>query len=1206
MIGGFAREPEQATPGAATSPWSGFVIPLAPARAVASPRSGLTPARAVRACGVCVALVFAVLLGAGIASASAETVVGFDPPAVNAGETVTGQYEAQGLKLGHASDFGQKSPNEGKGDCGAPTAREQELPGFEAVSPPNDATLPMCISAATEFSGTYGALLGRPGNRLGVYVRLLTAAPGPEKVELIAYGGAGQELANAQGEATSGEWQHIVLAMAGPAQIRYFEIRTTEAYNAAVKVGIDNLSFEQPSEGPGGGGGGGGGGSTGGSPTPPAPPTAALSLQTPNPTPGEPLTLSGAGSQPGSGHIISYGWDFNNDGKIDTSTGTNPIAHVQLGPGAHTIALTVTNSNGEHSTSRFGVTLPQLSHVHLPDGGEGECQPTLEIGDAHLLAECIQKLGGGYVISGQLQINGMTLVPTSGGFLKIRTIKDYAIDGTATQLYGAQVNIELLNTPIGDMVLGSRNLEAEPMNLETHSALNQLQIVYHDLRGPSAHAADKPTKTLLMAIGVGKQCEGKESGKAGCCPPKNALTACGTLPGNFPLEGQIDVYLNNKGQALFDVQVGLSLSSVNFEATGALEIRANLETGIELQSLQFEIGEASLAPIFKVKKASFAYYFPEYYEESKRDSWQAKGTITFGEEIVELQAELAFKKGEFQSAAMKFKTAHGGVPIYPGILLNEIGASVGVHPLAFGGSLGASIAELLELELEFKFREATSTELGFFGGQGKLSYKSDAIATLAADVYSDGYVDAQVTFNLHFPFESSEPVIEVSGGAGFWDEPSSGLWQAHGNVYLKLWIISAEVAGLINNKYAAGCLHVGAEGVFGGGIQGRYRFSDGNIDGGLFGNDNCSDQLKQYSEKPEKEHKGGFVKEESAIFLPGADSLTRGLGGPGAALAGDLPGGPGGAPGAGSVAAAGGGTFKLASGALGQELRITSSSGTPVVTLTGPGGQTYTTPSTAGHLATVPGQFMSAVAPNPHQVLVLLRHPPGGTWHVQPAAGAPPVAKLEFAEDVAPATVKVKVRHGHGQRWSLAYRIGHFVAGTKVQFVERGRDSTHVLGTVSRAGGTLSFSPQEALGRGRTVYAYLLNGEGAVVRELTVGRYTAPGAFRPGRPHKAAIARRGASALITWSAVAGARVYEIKVTGSDGRLLTLSRKPAQRSVSIPNVLPFESFTASVVAVGGRDRLPGPAATVRLAALKVRVPAHGKAGHGKRPTHKRGG
>jgi PKD repeat protein len=1151
-------------------------------RASAAPKP-----RRVQALAVVLAL--GALLGTAATASAAETTVNFDTLA--AGAIVTTQYEAQGLKLGHATELGQASP--GPGDCGPPTVAT-EAGGVPAASAPNYAILPACPSAGTPFRGTYGALLGTPRGALSVEVSNLTVGTPGVEVQVIAYNSAGQEIASGSGEATTGAWQRISLTLAGT-QISYFMIRTATA--SIPSIGIDNLSFEAAREEPGGGGGGGGGngggsGSTGGNPTggstPPVPPTATLGLLTSDAHAGESLTLSGAGSQAGSGRIISYGWDLNGDGKIDTSTGTNPIAHVILAPGAHTIGLTVTNSNGEHSTTKFGVTLPSLSHVHLPDGGEGECQPTLEIGDAHLLAECIQKLaGGGYVIGGpQLEINGMVLVPKSGGFLKIRTVKDYAIAGTATQLYGAQVYIELLNTPIGDMVLGERDLEAEPMNLEVQSALNHLQVpLYHGLRAPPARAADKPTKTLLMAIGVGKQCEGKEKGKAGCCPPKNGLTACGELPGDFPLEGQIDVYLTSKGQALFDVQVGLSLSAVKFEATGALEIEANLETGIELQSLQFEIPEASLAPIFKVKKASFVYYFPEYYEESKRDSWQAKATMTFGEEVAELEAELAFKKGEFQSASMKF-TANPGVPIYPGIALNEIGASVGVHPLAFGGSLGAKIAELLELELAFKFREATSTELGFFGGQGKLSLKDDDIATLAADVYSDGYVDAQVTFNLHFPFESENPVIEVSGGAGFWDEPASGLWQARGNVYLKLWIISAEAAALVNNQYAAGCVHVGAEGVFGGGIQGRYRFSDGNISGGLFGNDNCSDQLKQYSQKPEKEHKGGFVKEESAIFLPGSgDALARGMG----AL--------GGAPG--SAAGAGGETFTLPGGTLGQELRITSASGIPVVTLSGPGGQTYTTPSTTGQLVTVPGQFMSAVAPDPHQVLVLLRHPRGGTWRVQPAAGSAPIAKLEFAEDVPPATVRVHLRHKRGRSWSLAYRISHFVAGTKVRFVERGSDSTHVLGTVARASGTLSFTPQDALGRARKVLAYLLNAEGATVRELTVGHYTAPGAFRPGRPRQARIVRRGTTALLTWRAATGARLYKIEVRGSDGRLQTFFRKPRSRSVVLANVLPFESFTATVTAEGGPNLLSGVSATVKLGPVKTRRPVSPKRRDAKR-------
>jgi PKD repeat protein len=1114
------------------------------------PGAGSKVLGVLRRTGVVACACVAFLLAAAPAFAG-ETVVNFDGLAV--GETVTNQYEAQGLKLGHAADFGQASV---PGDCGPPKV-EKETAATPAASPPNFALLATCF-AAFNTQGTYGALLGRPRGSLSVKVRDLMSAA-PVEVQLTGYSSTGKEVAKGHGEATSAGWQTIQATLNGEGQISYFAIST--GLVTSQEIAIDDLSFETES-------------SSTPPPPPPTPPKAAVTLETPNPFSGESVALSGAGSQSGSkGRIISYAWDLNGDGKIDTSTGTNPIVHLILPPGLHNVGLTVTNSNKETSTSRFGLNI-STNTISIPpkDGGEGECRKTYEVGSAELVAECIQALPKkeGYVIaSKQVGLNGMELTPIGGGFgvFKIKEVRHLGVS-TEMQLSGAPVNVELLNTPIGDVVLGGRELESEPIALSFQAVNNKtlLKAVVGSAH-PFAHASGESSKTLLMAIGVGKECSGKEK-KAGCCPPKNALTACGTLPGGFPLTGQVDVYLSKKGQALFDVQVGLDLSSVKFEATGSLEIHANLETGIELNSLQFEIGEASLAPIFKVKKASFVYYFPEYEEESKRDSWQAKGTITFGEEIAELEAELAFKKGNFQSASMKFK-AEPGVPIYPGVNLNEMGASVGVNPLAFGGSLGAKIAALLELEMAFAFREATSKELGFFGGEGKLSYKDDDIATLAADVYSDGYVDAAVKFNLHFPFESKEPVIEVSGGAGFWDEPASGLWQAKGNVYFKLWIISAEVAGLINNQYAAGCLHVGAEGIFGGGVQGRYRFSDGNISGGLFGNDNCSDQLKQYSQKPLEKHSGGFVKEESALFLPRTVAFSRGL------------------PPVATAAAAEEDTFTLPSSGEGQELRITSSSGTPVVALMGPGGQTYTTPA-PGKLAMVNGQFMAAVAPDPHQLLVLLRKPKAGKWHVQALAGSAPIGKLEVSEDVAPATVKTHVSRKHGKRWSLAYKIAHFLPGTQVRFVERGRDSTHVLGVAKTVKGTLSFTPQEGLSRGRTVYAYLLNAEGAVVRELSVGRYTAPGALKPGKPRKVKIARYGSAAAIAWGAASGARSYRIKLRGSDGRLQTFFRKANSRDVSFSNVLPFESFTAQVVAVGP-NLLHGPTATGKLAPVKVKHP-----------------
>ena len=106
----------------------------------------------------------------------------------------------------------------------------------------------------------------------------------------------------------------------------------------------------------------------------------------------------------------------------------------------------------------------------------------------------------------------------------------------------------------------------------------------------------------------------------------------------------------------------------------------------------------------------------------------------------------------------------------------------------------------------------------------------------------------------------------------------------------------------------------------------------------------------------------------------------------------------------------------------------------------------------AGHLEMVAGHFMSAIAPDPHQVLVFLRHPNGRRLGDQARRRVGPGRQggnrrrraARVGEGACPPPSR-------GKSWSLAYRIEHFVPGTKVLFAERGTDSTHVLGTVGKA-----------------------------------------------------------------------------------------------------------------------------------------------------------
>ena len=1079
------------------------------------------------------------------ARAASPTVIKFDDLAI--GTVVSNQYSSQGVEFGLASGFGQSPTN---ADCGSPSVSSIAT----AYSSPNYAVLPDCSppgAVARYFADTYGYFSNGATSSLSVEVSSLAASGAAVAMTIYGYDAGGTEVATGTATAPAGTWTALTASPTGSsASISYFQIiSTTSVSDAALapQVGIDDLSFTTT---------GGGGGS----------PTASVAVDTTDPTGGQPVTFDGSGSTPGGASgstIVSYDWDFNDDGHIDTSTGSNPNATFIFPPGTHTIGLTITNSGGQSASTHttFTAAPPPIS-LPMSDGGQGDCTSTYDDGDVHIIADCIQTLPqGGWVIQTKvLDLDGMALVPRGGGYgvFTISKFNQLGI-GSGTRLSGPVTDVELLNTPIGNVVVGGMDLSTNPMQLTFKAFVPPVihlgGAIRSADRAPATHRGafddENGGKTLLASFGVGESCSSAGKNPA-CCPPSGGSSACATLPGGFPLTGQVKVYLNNKGQSLFDVQVALDLQSVGFEATGSLEIVADPTTGINLASLQFTIPKAGIADIFQVKDASFVYYFPSDPDASKRDTWQAKGTLIFGPlSQPSLAAELDFKQGQFSYASMLFTAPTGtGVPIYPGILLNQLGGSIGVNPLQFGGQLGASIAEELELSLAFKYRDATDTTLGLFGGKGSLSLSDDEIASLAADVYSDGYTDAQLKLSLKYP--SDDPVVSASGGISFWDEPSSGRWEADGNVALKLWVISAEVAGLINNNYIAGCADIS-----GFGAQGRYGFADGSISGGFFGFSNCSDQLKQYQQTPVAQHTGGFVGSERGFH--------------------------------GSVTSAAGTkyqTIHIAGGQQGVELKLTANADDPTVTLISPSGQKFTTPTAAGEVSKAKGKYVAAIAPDTHQIIVFLRKPQGGTWKVVEAAGAPKVTQVHQAGDAPPAKIHTHVKRLHGRRYQLRYRIAHYVAGSQIQFVERGHDSTDVVGTARRAHGTVTFTPQDALGRKRSIVAYLRSSAGAPLRTLKVGSFKAPPAVRPSGVHHVRMVRTGGSgARLTWAAAHHVRRYRVTLRGNDGRLVTTFTSPKHRSVTLGKVLPSDSYTATVVGQGGPNLLSGRAGRAHLRAIK---------------------
>ncbi len=387
---------------------------------------------------------------------------------------------------------------------------------------------------------------------------------------------------------------------------------------------------------------------------------------------------------------------------------------------------------------------------------------------------------------------------------------------------------------------------------------------------------------------------------------------------------------------------------------------------------------------------------------------------------------------------------------------------------------------------------------------------------------------------------------------------------------------------IVNSKDVAAC----GEAEFltwHGGLAGLYNFKKSQFEGPfLFETKTCSEELKPFEEVPATKHATSSSAHDSTSSRPDSDGARE--------------------PASGASDASE--SFTLPSGSKGEELRIDSPSGTPVVTLTSPNGESFTTPQAPARVAGN-AQFISSLSfQNPDQVVVELHHPQGGEWHIQEMPGSAPIGKLEGAQLTPAASVRAHVRHAHG-RWTLSYEIAHHIAGTHVRFSESGPDGVHVLATVGRASGTVSFTPKDAAARKRTILAYLINADGIATHTLTVGHYVAPAPLRGGRVGHLRIIRHDGSALVTWGAATNTREYKIKVKGSDGRLQTLIRTPGSRSVSVANVLPFESFTTTVAAVGGPNMLPGKPAIVRLEAVKLHTHP-GKHGSSKRGGSKRKG
>jgi hypothetical protein len=277
-----------------------------------------------------------------------------------------------------------------------------------------------------------------------------------------------------------------------------------------------------------------------------------------------------------------------------------------------------------------------------------------------------------------------------------------------------------------------------------------------------------------------------------------------------------------------------------------------------------------------------------------------------------------------------------------------------------------------------------------------------------------------------------------------------------------------------------------------------------------------------------------------------------------------------------SSQAGGGKTFKLPAKLSRVAFEAVGADAPPIVRVTAPDGTSFTTPADVG--PAVVGN--ASIVRYGKTTAVAIANPAAGTWTVEPADGSPAVAAIHVAQPAPPAKPKVRVKGGRGRgrvlTWSFAGSPGR-----SVRFSEEGKDAAGLIVETKKARGSVAFTPADGPVGSRTIVAEVLQ-DGAPAGRATAGRYRAPGPAVPARP-KVAVKRTASKATLAWKKVAGAAVYQVQVTLSDGRKLSQQVTKPSFAVAAAGGL---KGSATVRALGPSARF-GPPAKVAVKAFAKR-------------------
>jgi hypothetical protein len=283
------------------------------------------------------------------------------------------------------------------------------------------------------------------------------------------------------------------------------------------------------------------------------------------------------------------------------------------------------------------------------------------------------------------------------------------------------------------------------------------------------------------------------------------------------------------------------------------------------------------------------------------------------------------------------------------------------------------------------------------------------------------------------------------------------------------------------------------------------------------------------------------------------------------------------------AAAAGPQTFTVKSGTPSQTFLAFGHTKAPSFVLTGPAGQSYTSP-TAKQQQTTDGPASGLTLDGNQEASILVHNPAPGTWTVTPQ-GDEPVEEIRTAAGVVMPRATGSVRSaGHG-RFSLAYKVAGAGPNVAVDVFERGRGAQHAIGRLTGSRGVIRFKAAPGPGGRRDIVA-VPHGAGAPpTRSAVIAHYIAPAPAKPGAPRQVRLTRGRGSARVSWRPSAGAKRYVVRATLRDGRRQEIPVKASRRFVVLQHVPGPDAGSIQVYAVGATQLVSKPG-TAKLKAVHV--------------------